>query len=73
VTWRLGRTRYDISLANPELRCRGIASAQLDGVPVDPRAVPLLEDGAVHELRLVLGRRSVGATPHPSDTSTVAR
>jgi cyclic beta-1,2-glucan synthetase len=55
ISWRLGRTRYDISLANPERRCRGIASAQLDGVAVDPRAVPLIEDGAVHEVRLVLG------------------
>ncbi len=55
ITWRLGRTRYDISLLNPERRCRGIGSAQLDGVAVDPRAVPLIEDGAVHEVRLVLG------------------
>jgi cyclic beta-1,2-glucan synthetase len=57
VTWRLGATRYEISLANPERRCRGIASATLDGVPVDPRAVPLLEDGVVHEVHLVLGKR----------------
>jgi len=55
ITWRLGRTRYDITVANPERRCRGIASARLDGVAVDPRAVPLIEDGAVHEVRLVLG------------------
>jgi len=44
-----------ISVANPERRCRGIASAKLDGVAVDPRAMPLIEDGAVHEVRLVLG------------------
>jgi cyclic beta-1,2-glucan synthetase len=55
ITWRLGGTRYDISVANPERRCRGIASAKLDGVAVDPRAMPLIEDGAVHEVRLVLG------------------
>ncbi|HET7755012.1 MAG TPA: carbohydrate-binding protein, partial [Anaeromyxobacteraceae bacterium] len=55
ISWRVGETRYDISLTNPDGRCRGIASAQLDGVPVDPRAVPLSEDGGVHELRLVLG------------------
>src|SRR6266542_2696400 len=72
ITWRLGRTRYDISVSNPERRCRGIASAQLDGVPVDPRAVPLVEDGAVHEVRLVLGRRSADATPHPGDASAAA-
>jgi cyclic beta-1,2-glucan synthetase len=73
VTWRLGRTRYEISLANPERRCRGIASATLDGAPVDPRAVPLLEDGAVHEVRLVLGGQGAGAPPQPGDASTAAR
>jgi cyclic beta-1,2-glucan synthetase len=71
ITWRIGRTRYDISLANPERRCRGIASAQLDGVPVDPRAMPLIEDGAVHELRLVLGERSADAPAHPGDAASV--
>ena len=55
ITWRIGKTRYDISLANPGGRCRGIASAKLDGVPVDPHAVPLVDDGAVHEVRLVMG------------------
>ena len=55
IVWRFGRTRYEISLANPERRCRGITSAHLDGLAVDPRSVPLIEDGAVHELRLILG------------------
>jgi cyclic beta-1,2-glucan synthetase len=55
ITWRIGRTRYDISVANPEGRCRGIASAELDGVLVDPRAMPLVDDGEVHEVRLVMG------------------
>jgi cyclic beta-1,2-glucan synthetase len=72
IVWHLGRTRYEISVANPERRCRGIASAQLDGVPVAPRAVPIIEDGAVHEVRLVLGERRAEATPHPGDVSTVA-
>jgi cyclic beta-1,2-glucan synthetase len=72
VTWRLGRTRYEISLSNPERRCRGIASATLDGVPVDPRAVPLVEDGAVHEVRLVLGERGADAPRVPGEAAAVA-
>jgi cyclic beta-1,2-glucan synthetase len=44
-----------ISVSNPEHRCRGIASAQLDGAPVDPRAIALIQDGATHTVRLVLG------------------
>ena len=55
ITWRVGRTLYEISVTNPERRCRGVASAHLDGVPVDPRAVPLVDDGATHAVRLVLG------------------
>jgi cyclic beta-1,2-glucan synthetase len=55
ITWRFGRTRYQISVANPERRCRGVAVAELDGVAVDPRAIALLDDGGTHDVRLVLG------------------
>jgi cyclic beta-1,2-glucan synthetase len=57
VVWRFGRTRYEIAVTNPERRCRGIAEAQLDGAPVDPRAIPLVDDGGTHPVRLVLGAR----------------
>jgi cyclic beta-1,2-glucan synthetase len=57
IAWRVGETRYSITVANPDGRCRGVASAQLDGVAVDPRAVPLIEDGAEHEVRVILGDR----------------
>jgi cyclic beta-1,2-glucan synthetase len=55
VVWRVGRTRYEIAVSNPERRCRGIAEAELDGALIDPRAIPLLDDGATHHVRLVLG------------------
>jgi len=55
IVWRFGRTRYEIGVTNPERRCRGIAEADLDGAPVDPRAIPLVDDGATHRVRLVLG------------------
>jgi cyclic beta-1,2-glucan synthetase len=55
IDWRLGRTHYEISVTNPERRCRGIASAKLDGVAVDARAVALVDDGEKHQLRLVIG------------------
>jgi cyclic beta-1,2-glucan synthetase len=56
IDWRYGRTTYAISVTNPERRCRGIAEAELDGVPVDPAAIPLVDDGAAHRVRAVLGR-----------------
>jgi cyclic beta-1,2-glucan synthetase len=58
ITWRFGRTRYEISVTNPERRCRGIEAARMDGIAVDPRAIPLVDDGAVHDVRVVLGDAS---------------
>jgi hypothetical protein len=34
---------------------RGIAQAVLDGARVDPQAIPLVDDSAVHRLRVVMG------------------
>lgn len=56
LTWTIGRTRYQISVSNPEHRCRGVASASLDGRAVDARAIPLAEDGRTHEIEIVLGK-----------------
>jgi cyclic beta-1,2-glucan synthetase len=55
IAWRFGRASYQITVANPERRCRGIAEAELDGVSVDPRAIPLADDSGTHQVRLVLG------------------
>jgi cyclic beta-1,2-glucan synthetase len=55
ITWRLGRTTYQIAVTNPQRRCRGVGSARLDGVEVSHRAIPLVDDGRVHQVRLVLG------------------
>ncbi|MGE5142443.1 MAG: GH36-type glycosyl hydrolase domain-containing protein, partial [Acidobacteriota bacterium] len=57
ITWRYGSTGYEIFVANPDHRCRGIAQAELDGEAVDPAAVPLVDDGATHRVRVVLGER----------------
>jgi len=66
ITWRFGRSRYEIAVANPLRRCRGVATARLDGVLVDPAALPLLDDGAVHALQVELGdpvaRSQLGAS-----------
>ena len=62
ITWRNGSTCYEISVSNPERRCRGIAEATLDESPVDPDAIPIHDDGATHALRIVLGARV--STPH---------
>jgi cyclic beta-1,2-glucan synthetase len=55
IVWRHLDTRYVVSVANPEHRCRGVLGATLDGAPVGHRAIPLVNDGGVHEVHLVLG------------------
>ena len=57
IEWRVGTTRYSISVENPERRCTGVASVEMDGQPVDPDAIPLLHDGVPHAVRVVLGAR----------------
>ena len=63
LTFRHGGSRYEITVANPHLCCRGVASAMLDGVRVDPAAVPLADDGAVHRLDVVLGEAGGESEP----------
>ncbi len=57
ITWRHGSATYEISVTNPDHRCRGIAAAELDGDAVDPAAIPLVDDGATHRVHVVLGER----------------
>ena len=55
ITWRFGRSRYEILVSNPERRNRGVAAAELDGAAVSPGAIPLVDDGAVHQVKITLG------------------
>jgi cyclic beta-1,2-glucan synthetase len=55
IRWTTGRTVYRISVTNPEHRCCGVRSAELDGTPVDPDAIPALDDGHTHDVVVRLG------------------
>jgi cyclic beta-1,2-glucan synthetase len=55
IVWQFGSTRYEISVSNPDRRCRGVASAELDGAPVNAAGIPLADDGRNHQVRVVLG------------------
>jgi cyclic beta-1,2-glucan synthetase len=56
IVWQFLETRYNITVSNPERRCRGVLEATLDGTLVDHRAIPLVNDGSAHEVRVVMGR-----------------
>jgi cyclic beta-1,2-glucan synthetase len=50
-------SRYEIEVENPHGLSRGVVSAELDGVAlVGPgAAIPLVDDGGVHHVRVILG------------------
>ena len=36
-----------------------LGDGELDGTAVEPAAIPLVDDGAVHQVRIVIGKRQV--------------
>jgi cyclic beta-1,2-glucan synthetase len=62
VVWRYGRSRYEIVVSNPQHRCRGVAEAELDGCRVDAAAIPLVDDGATHKVRIMIGEASTSSS-----------
>jgi cyclic beta-1,2-glucan synthetase len=55
LDWTIGGTRYHFVISNPHHSSRGSVTAELDGAAVDPSAIPLLEDGGRHDVRVVIG------------------
>ena len=55
IEWRYGRTRYEIVVSNPLRRSEGVQGGELDGVAIDAGAIPLVDDGGVHRVRIVMG------------------
>jgi len=58
IQWTFLESRYDITVSNPAGRCRGVRTATLDGAPIDAAAIPLVNDGRTHDVRIVLGDTS---------------
>jgi hypothetical protein len=50
----------------------GVRYAQLDGVPVDHKAIPLLQDGATHNVVVELGAPAHAASSVLSRTAAEA-
>jgi cyclic beta-1,2-glucan synthetase len=63
IEWRVGRTHYRIVVTNPHRRCRGVHSATIDGASVDPREIPIVDDGGTHDVAIELGAPSELAVP----------
>ena len=56
IRFRYHSALYDIAVDNPRGVTRGVALAELDGKPLAASAnIPLVDDGAAHQIRIVLG------------------
>ena len=61
IKYRHHSARYEIAVDNPDGVCRGITTWTLDGVaqppplPGGPARISLIDDGATHQVRVVLG------------------
>jgi cyclic beta-1,2-glucan synthetase len=57
ISFRRGKTRYDIRIENPLGVCRGIIAAKLDGQMLSGKTglIPLADDGVNHRVQIVLG------------------
>jgi hypothetical protein len=70
IDWRIGRTRYRISVVNPEHRCGGVRAVDFDGAAVRPDAIPVLDDGRIHDVVVLLGEPVARSVPAPVDATT---
>ncbi len=57
IVFKYRSARYEIAVENPNGVRRGVAHAELDGntLPAGPTRVPLVDDGRVHKVRVILG------------------
>src|SRR5439155_1943760 len=64
ITFRYHASRYEVQVENPHGFTRGISRVEIDGVPAEGgrAALPLVNDGATHHVRVWLGwvARSAG-------------
>jgi cyclic beta-1,2-glucan synthetase len=56
VSYRYGRSTYRIRVENPDGQSSGVSVATLDDRALDSALVPLVDDGRVHEVRVLMGR-----------------
>ncbi len=61
------RATYRIRVDNPQGTCRGVAQVVLDGKRLSGKGIPLRDDGAEHQVRVLMGTKAIHArTPRRS-------
>lgn len=59
VAFRYKSARYAIEVRNPRNVSRGVAFAEIDGIRMagEPLEIPLVDDGQIHRVRVILGAK----------------
>ena len=55
MVFKSGPAEYRIVVENPQGVSRGVRTLEVDGVDCTGQNIPILEDGVVHQVRVVLG------------------
>lgn len=61
VTYRRGTAQYHVKVENPHGVSGGILSVELDGVLLPQNEIALKDDGALHEIRIILGNKPIAS------------
>jgi len=59
ISYRKGSTQYHIGVENPHGLSCGVISGDLDGTPLTGPDIPLIDDGRLHEVRLVMAPAAI--------------
>jgi len=70
ITYRHGKTTYEIKVENPHALSRGVASVRVDGQEQREDQITLKDDGQTHEVQVVLGEKMATEEPDVPTLST---
>jgi hypothetical protein len=68
MTYRRGKTEYEIKVENRGPQSRGVTTVEADGTVLPLNEITLIDDGMHHEIRIVVGEKSqAGENPISAD------
>jgi cyclic beta-1,2-glucan synthetase len=62
ITYQFGATSYQIKVNNPTHIARNVQLVKLDGKILDPKAIPLVNDGQEHTVEVMMGDQGESRT-----------
>ncbi|HEX9061179.1 MAG TPA: glucoamylase family protein [Clostridia bacterium] len=69
IKYNYNETHYEIKVSNPEGVENGIVKVSMDGKELKDGLIPLLEDGKVHKVTVLMGHKKFKSKTNPSQKS----